>query len=182
MINRVDWKNFNRILLIGSPGTGKSTTAKFLGEKLNLEVIHLDKYFWKPDWEMRSRYEFDEIVLELIMKDKWIMDGNYSRTLKARAKRADLIIFFDFPSYFCVFRILKRSFKTKLGFEKRTDMADGCDEKWIDREFVNFVWNFKKRTVPGNYLTLNEIGFEKNKIIVLRNRSESEKFFKCLNF
>ena len=59
MINRIDWKNFNRILLIGSPGTGKSTVAKFLGEKLNLEVIHLDKYFWKPDWEMRSRYEFD---------------------------------------------------------------------------------------------------------------------------
>ncbi len=181
MINRIDWKNFNRILLIGSPGTGKSTAAKFLGEKLNLEVIHLDKYFWKPDWEMRSRYEFDEIVSELIMKDKWIIDGNYSRTLKVRAKRADLIIFFDFPSYFCVYRILKRSFKTKLGFEKRTDMADGCDEKWFDLEFVKFVWNFRKMTVPKNHQTLKELNFKKDRIFLFRKKREANEFLGNLN-
>ena len=172
----MEFKNVNRILVIGCSGSGKSTLAKIIGDKYGMEVFHLDKYFHKPNWESRDIEEFDNIVSELIQKDKWVMDGNYSRTLKARAKRADLIIFFDFPSYYCVFRILKRSFKTKLGFEKRTDMADGCDEKWFDWEFVKFVWNFRKKSVPENHRTLKEINFNKDRILLLRKKREANEF------
>ncbi|MBB3110074.1 dephospho-CoA kinase [Paenibacillus phyllosphaerae] len=47
----------NKIILIGSPGSGKSTLARKLGEKLALEVYHLDALMWKPGWVMTAREE-----------------------------------------------------------------------------------------------------------------------------
>ncbi len=86
--------NKKRILIIGNSGSGKSTFSRLLGEKLNLEVFHLDRYFWKPGWIASERNEWHEIIEELINKDKWIIEGNFSGTLNIRASRADLIFFF----------------------------------------------------------------------------------------
>ena len=178
---RMEFKNIKRILVIGCCGTGKSVFSKELGEKLNLEVFHLDRLFWKPGWVMREKDEFDNIVRNLILKDEWIIDGNYSRTLKVRAKRADMIFFFDYSSSFCVYRVLKRSLKTKLGIEKRTDLTEGCEEKWFDREFVKFVWNFRKKTVPENHKTLEELNFNKDRMFLFRKKIESNAFLRNLN-
>ena len=38
-----------KIIIIGSGGSGKSTFSGELGKKLDLPVIHLDSEFWKPD-------------------------------------------------------------------------------------------------------------------------------------
>ena len=176
MKNNPDWKNIKRILLLGCSGTGKSTLAKIIGKKYGYEMIQLDRYFHKPGWERRETDEFREIVKNLIQKDKWVMDGNYTDTLRERILRADLVIFFDYPSYLCVFRVLKRSFKSKLGLEKRTDLADGCFEKWFDPEFVKFVWNFKKTYIPLTYQILEELNFDKEKLIIIKKRSEAKKF------
>lgn len=170
-----------RILVIGCSGSGKSTFANFLGKKFNLEVIHLDKYFWKPNWTMRTNEEFTEIVSNLIQEENWIMDGNYSKTLSIRALYADIIFFFDLPSYICTYRILKRSLITKLGFEKRVDMAEGCPEKWFDWEFVKFTWNFKKNITPLNYKILKELSFNTDKLIIFRKYSEVKNFIRNLN-
>lgn len=172
----MELENKKRILVIGACGTGKSTFAKYLGEKLKLEVIHLDKYFWKPNWIMRDFDEFSEIVSQLILKDEWIMEGNYSKTLRVRAPRADYIFFFDFPSYFCTYRILKRNVKTKLGLEKRDDMAEGCSEKWYDWEFIKFTWNFKKNIIPLNYRVLRELNYDKDKLLIFKNYREAKKY------
>lgn len=177
----MEFSNVKRILVIGCCGTGKSVFSKKLGEKLNIEVFHLDKLFWKPGWVMREKEEFDDMVGNLILKDKWIIDGNYSGTLKIRASRADMIFFFDYPSYFCVYRVLKRSFKTKLGIEKRTDMAEGCDEKWFDGEFIKFVWNFRKKTVPKNHQTLKELNFKKDRMFLFRKKRDANAFIRNLN-
>ncbi len=39
-----------KIMIIGSGGAGKSTLARALGSIMNIEVIHLDKLFWKSNW------------------------------------------------------------------------------------------------------------------------------------
>lgn len=180
MTREMEWESISRLMILGSPGTGKSTLSRFIGEKLNIEVFHLDKYFHKPNWEPRDKEEFRSIVRNLILKDKWVIDGNYSRTLAERIEKTDFIIFFDFPSYFCVYRILKRSFKTKLGLEKRTDLAEGCEEKWFDWEFVKFVWNFKKDYIPMNYKVLEELNFDKNRLRIFYNSRQVKKFLRSL--
>lgn len=97
-----------KILIIGSPGSGKSTFSFRLSEKLNIPIIHLDKLFWKSGWVSRSKEAFDKLLIEEMEKESWIIDGNYSRTLPMRLEKADTVIFFDYSRFVCLWRVLKR--------------------------------------------------------------------------
>lgn len=87
----------NRILVIGPAGSGKSTLSHRIGERLQLPIIHLDKYYWKPNWIPTPNDEWDQFVLKAAYRERWIMDDNYSRTLDLRMKRADVVLFLDMP-------------------------------------------------------------------------------------
>lgn len=180
MIDRAQIENCSRILILGGPGTGKSTFARFLGKKLNLEVIHLDKHYHKAGWEPRERDEFHEIVRAFVKKDRWVIDGNYSGTLSMRIARADLIFVLDYSSIFCVYRVLKRNFKTRLGIETRSDIPEDCYEGWLNPGFLKFTWNYKRDYIPKGRAILEESGFDKNKILLYKNHKEFRKFFKSI--
>lgn len=97
-----------RILIIGCGGAGKSTLARKLGERLNLPVVHLDSIFWLPGWVEMERETFDARVLQELEKPKWIIDGNYNRTLPQRVAHCDTIIYLDFSRFACLYGIFKR--------------------------------------------------------------------------
>src|SRR5699024_1821495 len=97
-----------KIILIGSGGAGKSTLARQLGAALQIEVIHLDALFWKPNWTPVQREKQVEIQKELVNKEEWIIDGNYGGTIDIRLQAADTIIFLDIPRTICVYRAFKR--------------------------------------------------------------------------
>ena len=82
-----------RIIIIGCPGSGKSTLARALGEKLNLTVVHLDRLWWTKDQQHTSREEFDARLENALKLERWIIDGNYSRTMDARLQHCDTIIY-----------------------------------------------------------------------------------------
>ena len=129
-------------MIVGSPGSGKSTMSKKLSEMLGIEVVHLDKLFWNPGWVESEKADFDRRLSEALEKDSWIADGNYSRTIPLRLERADTVILLNFPRIVCVFRALKRS---AFGYGRvRSDMGEGCPERF-DFEFLKYVWNFRKR-------------------------------------
>ena len=71
-------KNSERILVIGCCGSGKSTFSKKLHKILKLPLIHLDKYYHKPNWEEPELVEWKKTVFFLSQKPLWIMDGNYA--------------------------------------------------------------------------------------------------------
>ncbi|HAG53115.1 MAG TPA: topology modulation protein, partial [Alphaproteobacteria bacterium] len=81
-----------RILIIGSSGAGKSTFSKKLAKKLKTNNIHLDHLFWLPEWKERNKEDFDKLLAKELIKDRWIMDGNYHRTLSKRLRYADTVI------------------------------------------------------------------------------------------
>ncbi len=83
----------DRIAIIGSAGAGKSTLAILISNLVDLPLFHLDRLFWKPGWVETPKPEFSIIVEEVARKTKWIIDGNYSRTIDIRLKAADMIIF-----------------------------------------------------------------------------------------
>lgn len=157
-----------RILVIGSAGSGKSTLSQKLGSILHLPIIHLDNHYWKPNWVPTPNEEWDQTVEEFTMRDEWIMDGNYSRTLDTRLKRADLIIFLDMPMLLCMYRVIKR--RIKYHKKMRPDLNEACPEK-LDWEFLKWVWTYKKRS---RVRVLNKLDQVKNdkQIIILRNRKE----------
>ena len=161
-----------RILVIGSGGSGKSTFATKLGQLLNLEVNHLDKFYWRPGWVEPSREEWLQTVTELINRDSWIIDGNYGGTLEVRIQRCDTIIFLDLPRVLCVWRILKRNLRYRRG--GRPDMAEGCVEK-VDPKFVAWVWNYSRRSRPRVLQLIREHADGK-RIVWLRSKADVRKF------
>ena len=165
-----------RILVIGSGGSGKSTFATRLGKSLNLEVHHLDKFFWRPGWVEPKPDEWTKIVTDLTSRESWIIDGNYGGTLELRVQQCDTIVFLDLPRVLCLWRIVKRSLQYGLRNRQRPDMAEGCPEK-LDLEFVLWVWNYPRRTKPKVVKLLREHAGDKQ-IVWLRSRSEIENFLR----
>lgn len=161
-----------RVLVIGSGGSGKSTFARRLGELLDIEVKHLDRFYWRPGWTEPAKEDWLQTVAELVSGDAWIIDGNFSGTLELRIRHCDTIIFLDMSRLLCLWRVVKR----RLLYHKRSrpDMTEGCNEK-IDLEFLSWVWNYTKRSRPKVVRLLEEQSKSKQ-IVWLRSNAEVEKF------
>lgn len=165
-----------RIMIIGCGGAGKSTLARQLGERLNLPVVHLDKLFWKPGWISVSREEFDRLHREALAEEKWILDGNFDRTMAERIRHCDTVIYLDFSRVACLMGVVKRILTTYGTV--RPDMGEGCPERF-DLDFLKWVWNFNRNKRENTYRLLNETeGVEK---IVLKNRRAVKRFLKYID-
>lgn len=162
-----------RILVIGSPGAGKSTFTRQLGEVTDLPVIHLDRLYWKPNWVEPTKEEWRETVEKILRGDEWIIDGNYSGTLEMRLEKCEAVVFLDFPRALCTYRVLKRVAFYRQG--ARPDMAESCDEKF-DWDFVKWTWAYPTRSKPNVEKLLKRFEGEK-KIIRLKSDREVEDFF-----
>lgn len=132
-----------KILLIGNAGAGKTTFAKQLAEKLNLPLVHLDKLYWCGNWEHLSRSEFDTILQSELEKPRWIIDGNFNRTIPHRLRYCDTVFYFDFPTITCLVGITKRTLMS-LG-KVRSDMGGNCVEHF----------DSQKTSLYRNVLTFN---------------------------
>ena len=164
-----------RILIIGCGGAGKSTLARQLGKKLDLPVVHLDTLFWKPGWVQESREEFDRKLSVELEKPRWILDGNFNRTMPQRMAKCDTIIYLDFPRLTCLMGVIKR-IVTTYG-KVRPDMGEGCPERF-DLEFLRWVWNYNKNNRERNYQLLSEAAHAQK--LVLKNRRAANQFLKNL--
>lgn len=131
-----------RIIVIGCPGSGKTTLSKALSEKLGTELIHLDKIQWQGNWECIRREEFDNILIDEMKKPQWIIDGNYNRTIPMRLKYCDTVIYLDYPTHICFFSALKRVIKN-YG-KVRDDMGGDCRERF-DPSFFRFIISFNRK-------------------------------------
>jgi adenylate kinase family enzyme len=161
-----------KILVIGSGGAGKSTFSVRLGKLLNIEVIHLDVLYWCPGWVETPKPEWREKVGELVKRETWIIDGNYSGTFDIRFAACDTVIFLDVARPVCLWRVLKRLllYRTK----GRPDMAAGCRERF-DLKFMMWIVSYPRRTRPKVLQRLAESAQSKQ-IIHLRTQLEVEGF------
>lgn len=160
-----------RIVIIGCGGAGKSTLARRLGERLQLPVVHLDKLFWRPGWVQVSLEEFDALHRAALAEPRWIMDGNFDRTMEERIARCDTVIYLDFSRMACLWGVLKR-IVTTYG-TVRPDMGEGCPERF-DLEFLRWVWNFNKNKRRRNLERLQ--GLTHAKVHILKNRRAVKRF------
>lgn len=164
-----------RIIVIGCPGSGKTTLSRQLSEKLNLPLVHLDKLKWRDGWTSVSKEEFDVLLQAELEKPCWIIDGNYNRTIPLRLQYCDTIIWLDYPRLTCILRALKRVI-TNYG-KTRPDMGGNCPERF-DLEFMTYIWRFNKEN-RKKYLEMIK-NLDGIKIITLKNRKETDQFLKNL--
>ena len=165
-----------KILVIGSGGSGKSTLSKRLGEKLGLEVFHLDKFYWRSGWVKPDSNEWVQTVEELLIRDAWIIDGNYGGTLIRRVEACDTIVFLDLSKIVCLWRIFKRRLSYRQ--QARPDMAEGCFER-LNLEFVSWVLNYSRRSRP-KVLELIRLNAVDKKIVWLKSPQQVKAFLASL--
>lgn len=163
---------YNRISIVGGSGSGKSTLCNILSKELNLPAIHLDAINFNPNWVEIDKEERDKIISNKSEEDKWIIDGNYNKTLKERFKKADLIIWLDYSTFMQLKGILKRFFKTRNN--ERPEIP-GCKER-LDFNFVKYVvtYNKKKRHV----IVENLKDIPKDKILIFKKQKDLNKWLK----
>lgn len=171
-----------KIVIIGSPGAGKTTFARKLALILEIKIFHLDHYFWQRNWKEYSREERMQIEQDL-MKDKteWIIEGSYIGSADNRLKAADTIIFLDMPFSLCLRRVIARHIKYH-GYG-RPDIPDGCTDRISPTSALKiFLFPFKGRRVlyeKFETLRAHEMAFLPEKeIIILSSPEEVEDFLR----
>lgn len=164
-----------KILIIGCSCSGKSTLARAMGERLGLPVVHLDQLWWREGWVNTTREEFDRQLKAILEEERWIIDGNYHRTMDMRIARCDGLIYLDFGRWTCLWGMLQRVIGS-YG-KVRPDMAPGCPERF-DWEFVKWIWNYNRDNRVSNELCLAKAKHAKT--VVLKNRKEVRAFLDSL--
>ena len=156
-----------KIIIIGCPGSGKTTFAEKLCEKTGLSLFHLDAIWHKADKTHISRDEFDVRLGEILALESYIIDGNYSRTIERRIAACDTVILFDLPTSVCLDGAMLRIGK------KRPDMP------WIDTELDPYlkaeIESFGEKNLPMIYALLERYGDGKE-IVIFRSRDDADDF------
>lgn len=157
----------NRIIVVGSPGSGKSCFARKLREKTGLPLYYLDMLFHRPDRTTAGAAEFDAALREILDREEWIIDGNYQRTLALRFEACTDVFFFDLPVEVCLAGAAAR-----VG-QAREDMP--WIETEFDADFRQYILDFPSDQLPAIRELIARYEAVRN-VTVFRSREEADAF------
>ena len=155
-----------KIIVIGCPGSGKSTFSKALQKITGIPLFHLDMMFWNTDKTTVEKTVFLDRLSKVLEKSEWIIDGNYSSTMELRIKECDTVVFLDYPLDVCLSGVRERRGKA------RSDMP------WVeydeDAEFIEFIKNYNLENRPQVMELLKKYSYKN--IFIFTNRNEAKEF------
>ena len=155
-----------KIIVIGCPGSGKSTLSRKLHNITEIPLYHLDMMFWNEDKTTVEKSVFVKRLSEVLIKDSWIIDGNFSSTMECRMNECDTVIFLDYPTDVCL-----------DGVEKRRGKPRGYIP-WIeteeDEEFTEFIKTFNVSRKPAILALLDK--YKEKNILIFKSREEADRF------
>ena len=161
-----------KIMVIGCPGSGKSTFSRKLHNITQIPLYHLDMMYWNADRTIVDKAVFKERLTDALQQETWIIDGNYGSTMEMRMQACDTVIFLDYPLEICMEGVRSRRGKT------RTDMPWVEAEDEEDAEFLAFIKSYNLESKP-KVLELLEKYKDKN-IVIFKSRGEAEEFLERL--
>ena len=163
----------DKIHIIGSVGSGKTTLARSLSARFKLPHYELDNVVWKRTDTRdirRSEKERNEYLKSIVNTDSWIIEGVHYEWVAESFEKADMIIFLDISYRKRKYRIIKRFILQKLGIEK----ANYAPTLKIFRKM--FVWNryFEEKS-RQEILTI--LGVFQTKLFIVKDSREIEKLY-----
>ncbi len=153
-----------RVIVIGSPGAGKSTFSRQLRDRTGLPLHYLDMIWHLPDRANISQEEFDEKLADILKTESWIIDGNYGRTIEMRMKCCDTVFLLDYPLDVCL-----EGARSRVGVQ-REEIPWVEDE--LDEEFRQWIVDFPQTKLPQIYKLLEQYG-EGKEIHIFKSRDDA---------
>ncbi len=158
-----------KVIIIGCPGSGKTTFAEKLRDKNELPLFYLDAIWHKPDRTHISRKDYDARLSEILALESWIIDGNYSRTIERRLSACDTVFLFDLPVDVCLDGAISRLGKARY------------DMPWIDTELDpnlrKEIEDFPSKNLPMIYALIDKYKDSKT-VVIFKSREESGEFLR----
>ena len=155
-----------KIIVIGCPGSGKSTFSRALHKATNIPLYHLDLMYWNADKTTVEKSVFRQRLADALEKDEWIIDGNYASTMELRLAACDTVIFLDYPLEVCLNGIKERRGKP------RSDMP--WTETEEDAEFIEFIKSYNEQQRPRVFELFEK--YKNKNIIVFTSREQADTF------
>src|SRR5262245_10501257 len=149
-MNFAKLSEFKRINVIGTSGSGKSTFARRISELLEAPYCEMDQLFWKPYWTESSDDELLAKIRDATAGEKWVLDGNYTRTTPEKWKRVQLVIWLDLSFVRTIFRVTKRAIHQAITREElwtETENRGSLAKAFLSKESI--IW-FAIRTHRPN--------------------------------
>ncbi len=165
-----------RIAIIGPAATGKSTLARRLGSLLGLPVYHLDALYWHPGWTPTPEDEWQELLRRILRADRWIVDGNFSASIRDRLDAADTILFLDLPRWVSMTAVTRR--RIEQVWRLPPGVAAGCRPMFNLRLF-RWIWTFPEDHRPY-FLALLADQPASKRVLVLKRRREVRHLLKSI--
>lgn len=107
-----------RVSVIGTSGSGKTTTGRAIAARLGVPYCELDALHWEANWTEAAPEVMQERVQAAVAGERWVIDGNYSRVRLLIWGRADTIVFLDFPFLIVLWQLMRRTFSRSLRREE----------------------------------------------------------------
>ncbi len=132
-----------RVAVVGTTGSGKTTLARTLAGVLGYPHVELDELHWGPGWTAADTASFRAETSRALAGDRWVVDGNYAAVRDIVWSRADTILWLDYSVGTVLSRLLVRTVRRSLGSET---LWNGNRERfWVQfttRESI-ILWMFK---------------------------------------
>ena len=145
------------------------------GAKAILVVVYGNRAYEDTLVELEEQHQLLEKKQAVLETDRWIIDGNFRRTMPQRIEHCDTILYLDYSRWLCLLGMLQRVIGS-YG-KVRPDMAEGCPERF-DWDFVLWIWNFNRENRDRNYSLINNAKHANT--IVLKNRWQTKRFLRKL--
>lgn len=172
-----------RIVIIGTSCSGKSTLGKHIGEKLGFPHTELDSLHWLPGWKTRSKEEFREKVQQTTAAPQWVIDGNYSTARDIVWSRADTIIWLNYRFSLVLYRALKRTITRLINREKVCNgNVESFRQSFFSRDSILLWVLHTYARNKRNYTTiLRQPEYAGHRVIELNSPKQTQNFVHSLS-
>lgn len=135
-----------RISVVGNSGSGKSTAARKIAERLDMPRLELDEVRHQRNWRELPDDEFLARVQEFIVAhEDWVIDGNYRSVVQDTIwAAANTVVWLDLPKLQNMRQIIGRTVRRAVF---RTELWNGNRERWQDlfsldpyRSMIVWAW------------------------------------------
>lgn len=161
-----------KIMIIGCPGSGKSTFSRALHKKTGIPLYHLDQMYWNADKTTVEKSVFMQRLFDTLQKEQWIIDGNYASSMEIRLQACDTVFFLDYPLDTCI-----EGVKSRRGKE-RSDMPWVEAENEEDEAFIEFIRHYESENKPKVMELLKQ--YSQKRIYIFKDRNEADAYLKRL--